>query len=495
MTYDVAVRLVRSLLKRFFREIEVTGLEHVPAEGGGLVVSWHPNGIIDPALILGEFPRQIVFGARHGLLKVPIFGQVLKAIGTVPIYRAQDKGGGSEEERRARNRESLDALARKIAEGSFSALFPEGVSHDDPHLQELKVGAARLFYRAGQLMEPGAPPPVIIPVGLHYDEKEVFHSNVLVAFHRPLELPPELALLPPDATDEEFRARCTGLTAAIEEALIATCHPTESWEQHHLMHRTRQLVRAERGVRAGQSPGAPKMRERTLGFRRVWTGYHASQERDPEGTEALMQRVAEYDADLEGVGLEDHQLDAPPKKASPLFWVRLAGQVALLYLLLPPLLIVGVLVNGPPYLFLKWLAPRIAKKRKDLASIKFLTGLVIYPSVWCLVGGLVWLGWINMDSALPPAMANSPVAAALLTLLLAAIGGISALRYTEQTQSTLRAIRVRLTQARYRKSIERLKGERAELCDAILAMAEGLELPGSVGADGRVHSDSQVGGP
>tara|TARA_R110002072_G_scaffold114026_1_gene243950 strand:- start:177 stop:884 length:708 start_codon:yes stop_codon:yes gene_type:complete len=234
------------------------------------------------------------------------------------------------------------------------------------------------------------------------------------------------------------------------------------------------------------------MRERTLGFQRVWTGYYASRERDPEGTAALMQRVAEYDADLEGVGLQDHQLDAPPKKFSLLWGLRFTGQLALLYLLLPPLLIVGLAVNGPPYLFLKWLAPRVAKKRKDLASIKFLSGLVVYPAVWALVGGLVWLGWINMDAALPASLASSPVAAAFLTILLAALGGISALRYTEQTQSTLRAIRVRFTQARYRKSIERLKGERAALCDAILAMAEGLELPGSVGEDGRLQSDSQL---
>ncbi|MBL4844089.1 MAG: 1-acyl-sn-glycerol-3-phosphate acyltransferase [Planctomycetes bacterium] len=487
MTYDVAVRLVRTLLQRFFRRIEVSGLDHVPAEGGGLVVSWHPNGIIDPALILGQFPRQIVFGARHGLLKVPVFGQILRAIGTVPIYRAQDKGGGTDEERRARNRVSLDALATKIATGSFSALFPEGVSHDDSHLQELKVGAARLFYRAGQLGDENAIPPVIIPVGLHYDEKDVFHSNVLVSFHRPLELPPELALLPADAPDEEFRARCTALTEAIEGALIATCHPTEDWEQHHLMHRTRSLVRAERSLRAGQKPGAPDMLERTLGFERVWKGYYASRERAPEQTAALMERIAEYDADLVTLGLQDHQLDATPRKASPWWGLRLATQVVGLYVLLPPLLVVGLIVNGPPYFFLKWFAQRIAKKRKDLASIKFLSGLVVYPSVWLGVGALAWLGWINVSGSFPAAVAASPLAAAALTLLLAALGGVSALRYTEQTRSTLRAIRVRFTRARYRESIQRLRSERAALHDAIEAMAEGLELPGRVGADGRVE--------
>ena len=74
----------------FFRRIEVTGLEHVPSSGGGMIVSWHPNAIIDGALILTQFPRRIVFGARHGLFKWPFLGTVLRQLGTVPIYRRQD---------------------------------------------------------------------------------------------------------------------------------------------------------------------------------------------------------------------------------------------------------------------------------------------------------------------------------------------------------------------------------------------------------------------
>ena len=38
-----------------------------------------------------------------------------------------------------------------------------------------------------------AAPPIILPVGLHYDEKTLFGSNALVAFHPPLVLDPELA--------------------------------------------------------------------------------------------------------------------------------------------------------------------------------------------------------------------------------------------------------------------------------------------------------------
>ena len=173
-----AYRIITSLhglvVRIFFREVEVSGLGHVPERDGGVIVSWHPNGLIDPILILAQFPRQVVFGARHGLFKFPLLGFLLRRTGTVPIYRAQDAKSSSADARRAANKKSVDALAREVARGSFSALFPEGVSHDEPGLVELKSGVAHLYYRAREFQEDDAPPPVILPVGLHYDDKAMF---------------------------------------------------------------------------------------------------------------------------------------------------------------------------------------------------------------------------------------------------------------------------------------------------------------------------------
>jgi hypothetical protein len=47
-------------------------------------------------------------------------------------------------------------------------------------------------------------------------------------------------------------------------------------------------------------------------------------------------------------------------------------------------------------------------------------------------------------------------------------------------------VRVRLTRQLQRRAITRLRKERGELHDAILAFAEGLELPGDVAPDGRI---------
>ena len=219
-TYKQLRRALASVVRIFFRRLEVVGLENIPPDRGGILIAWHPNALIDPALILSTFPHQVVFGARHGLFKIPVLGWFMRAIGTVPIYRSQDVKGGAATDQRGRNDASLDALADRITLRSFSALFPEGITHDAPFLKELKTGAARLYYRARTRTRPGDPPPVVIPVGIHYDQKKVFRSSALVVFHPPMELPPELDVTPaPDADGESVRALARALTEQIERTL------------------------------------------------------------------------------------------------------------------------------------------------------------------------------------------------------------------------------------------------------------------------------------
>src|SRR4051812_25939118 len=116
----LALGVVRLLIHLFFRRVEVAGTENVPA-GGGIVVAWHPNGLIDPGLILASAPRRVVFGARSGLFTWPILGWLMRTLGTVPIYRSDDTG--DEASRRAANARSLAALAGAVAGGAYAALF------------------------------------------------------------------------------------------------------------------------------------------------------------------------------------------------------------------------------------------------------------------------------------------------------------------------------------------------------------------------------------
>jgi 1-acyl-sn-glycerol-3-phosphate acyltransferase len=485
VTRSNAVRLVRFLLGLFFRRVEVSGLEHVPETGGGILIAWHPNGLIDPALIISCFPRRVVFGARHGLFRWPAVGRLMRALGTVPIYRASDLKDADDETRRKENRKSLDALAQAVCDGGFAALFPEGVSHDDPFLQELKTGAARLYYRAKQLCDANGVPPVIIPVGLHYDDKTAFRSDALVEFHPPMELPAELVAAISEGDDKALRARSSELMQVLEPVLQEVTHATESWELNQLMNRVRSLMRAERAKRAGVSLKAPDMAERTLGMARVWNGYYARLRTDPDAVQALFDRVSAYDAALLEVNLEDDDLDKPPAIESKWLPVILAAQAAVVFLVFPPVLVLGSLINAGPYFLINLISRIASKQYKDTATVKLLAGLVLFPLTWLTAALLVGLGQIELHNTFE-GIPRAPWRAGITTFLIGAFGGALALVYLELVRRTWTSIRIRAKRQWGSTIIRQLSDERAVLYGAIEEIRQGLDLPGNVLADGRV---------
>ncbi len=486
-TYRSITAVTRILVRIFFRDVEVTGEEHVPKTGGGIVVAGHPNGLVDPILILSFFPRPIVFGARHGLFRWPVLGWIMRQIGTVPLYRAVDTTGAEGEQgRRAGNKKSLDALAGAIAGGSFTALFPEGVSHDEPHPLEIRTGAVRLFYSALAQTPKDAPPPAIIPVGLHYDQKHVFRSDALVAFHPPLRLDPTLiAPALPNEPQEERRARNESLTREIEQVLHEVVYAVDSWELDRLLHRARKLVRAERAHRVGSTLLEADVAERVLGFARVWTGYRKRALTHPKEMNKLIERLASYDRDLSALRLEDHELDETLKSDKPWHPIALGLHALFVFFLMPPLLLFGVAVNALTALALLALAKYTAKLNKDEATIKLLVGSVAFPVTWLVAAILV--GWADTNlHEVYPQIPEAPLVAGVATFIFAAVGGALAVRYRTLARETLRALQVRLTRARRAATIERLRAERSAIYDAVVQLSEDLQLPGAVAADGRI---------
>ncbi|MBW2254347.1 MAG: 1-acyl-sn-glycerol-3-phosphate acyltransferase [Deltaproteobacteria bacterium] len=460
LVYRLVISFFRLVVRLYFRRVEVSGLHNVPSDRGGIVVAWHPNGLID-------------------------LGQAMRAIGTVPIFRADDLKDRDPEARRAANRKSLEALAHRVAAGYFSCLFPEGTSHDESHPVEVKTGAARLYYQARQILAEDETPPVILPVGLHYDHKRLFRSEAHVVFHPPLELGPELDVIPAPDQPERERELAYALTRDIEQGLHDVAHATDSWETHFLIRRTRKLVRAERAARAGVDPGRPDMRERTLGFERVWSAYHTRLLGRPADVEVLRERIGEYHEDLRALGLDDHQLDHDPRLWSPMLALLLLLQVITVFFLLPPLLLVGYVVNLPTLVFLWAVTRGMARKKKDEATLKVLLGMVAFPITWVVAGVLVWWGHTLMN-ALVPALPDTALFAGMVTVVAGIGGGLVALRYFEVARETSRAVRVRFTKVRRRKAIARLQVERVALFEAVMGMAEGLDLPGMVEANGRI---------
>src|SRR5213082_3698124 len=157
--------LLRMLIRIFFRRIEVTGVERVPAQGPVLFVLNHPNGLVDPAFLLCLAPRRVSLLAKAPLFRMPVIGSFCRAFDAIPVHRRQDASSDP-----SQNRETFDTARAVLARGGAIAIFPEGTSHSDPKLRPLKTGAARIaFGAAGALGD--ASPIRIVPVGLYYRAK------------------------------------------------------------------------------------------------------------------------------------------------------------------------------------------------------------------------------------------------------------------------------------------------------------------------------------
>ena len=72
MIRTLATAVSRLVLRVFYRNVEAAGLDRVPAAGPTILVLNHPNGLMDPLLLLCLSPRPVSFLAKSPLFTMPV---------------------------------------------------------------------------------------------------------------------------------------------------------------------------------------------------------------------------------------------------------------------------------------------------------------------------------------------------------------------------------------------------------------------------------------
>jgi len=147
--------------------------------------------------------------------------------------------------------------------------------------------------------------------------------------------------------------------------------------------------------------------------------------------------------------------------------------------------LIGVLANLPTALLILGLAKLASKETKDKASFKILVGAIAFPLTWLIAAMLAGWGQTLLHQAYPQ-VPDAPLLTGAIAFVLSGLGGVVALVYLRLVRSTAHAIRIRLTRARAGEVIRRLRRERSGIFDQVMQLAQGLELPGTVAADGRI---------
>lgn len=139
--YRVVKGIAKPLMGTWVK-MDVSGEEHLPAEGAFIITPNHISNF-DPVCIATFMMQRgypVRFLAKAELFRTPIVGQILRAMGMVPVERNSDDPAAV-----------LEYARQALRDGECVGIYPEGTLTRDPQMWPMKpkTGAARLALDTG----------------------------------------------------------------------------------------------------------------------------------------------------------------------------------------------------------------------------------------------------------------------------------------------------------------------------------------------------------
>jgi 1-acyl-sn-glycerol-3-phosphate acyltransferase len=358
------------------RRVEVIDADRIPAGRPVLVVANHFNGFVDPLVVvavLGRLPR---FMAKSTLWRILPLRPLLALAGIIPVHRRSDGGGGDA------NRRSFEAAETALRRGSTVAIFPEGITHDEPRLAPLRTGAARIALGARAA---GAEGLVILPIGMLFEDKVAVRTRVLARVGEPVDLDQVApGLLGSGPNDEENREAVVALAGLLTERLRAvTPDYDDRWQHAELSLAADVALRPDPEARPAPVPLVD--RERLA--QRLARSADVS---------AVREATRRYATRLHLTDIDDPDLLA---QGGVVGWARrlvFAGMgIALVYVLLAPALVASAI----PAVLVAVLGAQ-ARSPVSKGTVRVLAGVVLFVATWIAVAvvaaetALGRIGWV-----------------------------------------------------------------------------------------------------
>ncbi|HUF51626.1 MAG TPA: 1-acyl-sn-glycerol-3-phosphate acyltransferase [Longimicrobiales bacterium] len=423
-----------------FQTIECRG-GPIP-DGPVLVVANHPNALLDPLVIFRVAGRPTRPLAKAPLFDQKFVGTLLRGLGGLPVYRAVD-----DPEQMHRNEDTFRGAIAALHAGDAVQIYPEGRSHSEPSLVEMRTGAARIALGAEQQAgwQLGLQ---IVPIGLTYRHKHNFRGRVLAAIGEPFTIA-EMR----DLHEVDAHAAARALTDEISRRLQELTLNVGEHRDAALIDTAERLYVREKGVtgwraREPLADRLPRMRAFARGL--VWLREH-----DTARFERVARAVAHYRRRAELLGVSDG--DVPPRYtfAGTLRYVLTQG---FLLLVLAPLALAGAIIWYPtyraPHITLRFARPDF----EGIATYKLATAFVMVPLTFFV------------------AILVGAIAAGTRGALIAAVGvpiaGFTVLSWRDRWKNVLEDARLFLRVLFRRDRQERLAGERARIAAEFDALIE-----------------------
>jgi glycerol-3-phosphate O-acyltransferase/dihydroxyacetone phosphate acyltransferase len=331
--------------------------------GPVLVVANHPNALLDPLVIFKVAGRPTRPLAKSPLFDQKFVGTLLRGLGGLPVYRAVD-----DPTQMHRNEDTFRGAIAALRNGDAVQIYPEGKSHSEPSLLEMRTGAARIALGAEEQSD-WKLGLRIVPIGLTYRRKHNFRGRVLAVIGESFTIETLRAQYEADA-----HAAGRALTEQISDRLRELTLNVAQHRDAELIDAAERMYVREKGV-SGWRERDP-LAERLPRLRAFGRGLSWLREHHGARYERLARAVAHYRRRAELLGA--HEGDVPPRYtfAGTLRYVLTRG---VFILVAAPFALIGAIIWYPT-----WWAPNLTLRmvkpgHEAIATYKLATGFVMVP--------------------------------------------------------------------------------------------------------------------
>ena len=364
----------------YFRKIVFINRERLKARGPMLVISNHPNTLMDPLMALYRMREQCFLLANYSLFKNPIGNTILSTLYCIPIQRLNDVPDGQP----LRNEEAFRRCDEHLLGGGSIYIAAEGTSFPERRVRDLKTGMARIAFSA-ELQTNFELDLRILPIVITYFDSLKFWKDVVVEIGEPISVDSWR-----EAYNHNPRKAISDFTQSVENQMITHTIQCADAEEDRFLKKIEAILQSENYLET------EKHYERS---KNILNKIHTWQKEDLSSFEKFKSDVDNYFLKLKMLKINDLNKNNFSKTRPLSIFKLLIGF---------PIFIYGFINNIIP----AWLSDSMVKWVKIDESydttIRYMSGLVFCPLFWWLQKwGLSHIlpfsvnGWIYLLTVIP----------------------------------------------------------------------------------------------
>ena len=432
LAYKVLYKWVRYVFGRlYYRRTYCLHQELIPPQGTPVIlISNHQNSLLDAfQMLFGTGNNFLHFISRADVFRKKPIARLLYGLGLIPIYRVRDGVGKIKD-----NLQMFSQVEEYINDGGMLAIYPEATHMDGNWIGRFYLSYVRIGFETAERSH-FEKEVFILPSTLYYEDFSALRSQCLIDFSEPFSLRPFYEMY--QANPRQAEAEVNEIIRHRVQEKMLDVKDTEHYQQ------VMDFIRySEEAVAAERQEVDMKELPQALGIRKeIEASLSDLKEKEGERLEQIYSHTAEYSRMLRKYRISDQAFRHPAT-------TRQTANSALLYLLLLPFHLIGLLPHLPIYAITP-LATRKLEDKLMYASIDiciWVLGIPIFYLIYFFLLG-AFGSWLF----------------ALIFILLLPVFGRFAHWYHHNFQEDFQRFRANLIRKNRKKSWEKMRRLREEL--------------------------------